>query len=71
MLKMVTEEKYCFYYVRTIYKDSRASPLGHNLKADHTTEEKSLKICWPKSDIFVGYLDIFDCNYVSPRLLRI
>ena len=43
MLKMVTEENYCFYYVRTIYKDSIASPSGQNLKADYAVKERKFE----------------------------
>ena len=40
---MFTDETVPSYYVRTIYKDSRPSPSGQNLKAYHTAEERKFE----------------------------
>ena len=49
----------------------RISPSGQNFRADHTAEERKFANIFAKVRHFLGYLDVFDCNYAGPRLLKI
>ena len=69
---MFTEENYSFVLcAKRFQPDIELARLAKTLKQITLQRKESMQIFWPKSDIFVGYLDVFDCNYVGPRLLKI